>query len=523
MSSIKQLHKQAQSLLGQGQYQQAWQCLATILQQDPQHVDANFLMGIVYLETGQLIQAIELIERAISFEKSAEYLAWLTKAYALQGDLLSTKSTADQLSVGMLKSAATLDTVGVALSRVGLHEEAIKYFNKAIATDKTKPHFFYNYAVSHKFLGNFNEAREGFEQAISLYPGYSQAHFALADLGGIREDNNHIARLKEGLEQAQHPDAILHFSHAIAKEFEALGQFSSAFEALTNGKQSKLNTLNYAIEDDIALFTELRTQLYNQSSQKSGCQSDEPIFVLGMPRSGTTLVERIISCHSDVTSAGELQDFGVAVKALAGTESPKVLDIETLQKAQTLDPKQLGEEYLARTRSITGKTPRFIDKLPFNFFYLPLIRRALPNAKIICLLRNPMDTCIGNFRQLFSINSPYYFYAYNLTTVGQFYSHFYHWVHQWHFQDPDNFLLLNYESLVNNPETQIHSLIEFCGLEWQDACLHAERNTAPVSTASKVQVREPINNRSIGRWKKYETQSQELVKILKHQGIPLTN
>lgn len=521
MPTIQQLHKQAQSLLGQGQYQAAWQHLATILKQDPNHTDANFLMGIVFLETGQLSQAVQLIEKAISLKKSAEYLAWLTKAYALQGDLLKTKETAEQVPVKTLKSAVTLDTVGVALSRVGLHEEAIKYFNKAIATDKRKPNFFYNYAVSQKFLGHFSKAREGFQQAIKLFPDYAQAHFALSDLGGITQEKNHIERLTLGLSRAKHPDATLHYSHALAKEHESLGDYESAFSVLAAGKANKLATLQYQISDDLTLFDELNKQLTQTQTLpgSSGCQSNEPIFVLGMPRSGTTLVERIISCHSSVTSAGELQDFGVAVKTLSGTATRKVLDVETLQAGLTIDGQQLGEEYLARTRAVTGQTPHFIDKLPFNFFYLPLIRKALPNAKIVCLLRNPMDTCIGNFRQLFSINSPYYYYAYKLDYIGQFYREFYQWVHHWQTRYPENMLLLNYETLVDKPDEQIPALIEFCGLPWQEACLHAERNTAPVSTASKVQVREPINKSAINRWKRYESQCQPLIEIFENASI----
>ena len=207
-----------------------------------------------------------------------------------------------------------------------------------------------------------------------------------------------------------------------------------------------------------------------------------------MPRSGTTLVERILINHTDVKSCGELQDFGVALKEVTGISSQKVLDVETLQAAKSIDFAELGKRYVQRTKSITDNSPKFIDKLPFNFFYIDLIKKALPNAKIICLLRNPMDTCVGNFRQLFSINSPYYSYAYNLQSIGRFYAEFYQLANKWKNSNADNFMLLKYEDLVANPEQKIRQLLEFCGLSWQEKCLHAEQNTAPVSTASEVQV-----------------------------------
>jgi len=238
-----------------------------------------------------------------------------------------------------------------------------------------------------------------------------------------------------------------------------------------------------------------------------------------MPRSGTTLVERIISSHDSVTSAGELQDFGMSIKELTQTKSNKVLDIETITAAYDLDFEALGKTYLNRTRTITGDAPHFIDKLPFNFFYVDLIKRALPNAKIICLLRNPMDTCIGNYRQLFTINNPYYGYSLNLKTTAQFYSEFHQLAHHWQSQENSNFMLLNYEDLVAEPIQQIKKIIKFCDLPWQESCLNFHTNKAPVSTASKVQVREPINNKALGRWKKYQSNTLQAQSILIEQGI----
>jgi hypothetical protein len=292
-------------------------------------------------------------------------------------------------------------------------------------------------------------------------------------------------------------------------------------DALNKSKQQKMRSIEYTFDQDQLLFDCIRQTQFSNGDGQPGCSSDKPIFVIGMPRSGTTLVERIISNHTEVKSCGELQDFGVAVKELTKTPSNKVLDIETLQAANSIDFSALGQRYIERTQAVAGHENHFIDKLPFNFFSIGLIRNAVPNAKIICLIRNPMDTCIGNYRQLFSINSPYYSYAYDLLTTGRFYREFYNLVNDWQQLETDHLKILNYERLVADPDGEIRQLIDFCGLEWQEQCLHAEQNKAPVSTASKVQVREPINAKSIGRWRKFQPHTDALQDYFTEQGIPI--
>ena len=170
-----------------------------------------------------------------------------------------------------------------------------------------------------------------------------------------------------------------------------------------------------------------------------------------MPRSGTTLVERIISQHTDVTSAGELQHFGLLVKKMAKTLSNRVIDAETVTATKDINFKELGKAYIESTRAITGKTAKFVDKMPLNVLYVGFILQALPKAKIICLDRNPLDTIVSNFRQLFSVNQSYYNYAYDLQTTTEFYLLFKQLAELWLALFPDNFYLINYERLVNEP------------------------------------------------------------------------
>jgi Flp pilus assembly protein TadD len=524
MNNISQLHKIAEQAINQRDYQLAHQSCLTILEVDPHHADAYFLLGIINSEIGQINKAIQLFNRALSLKSTDEYLVHLCKCYALQGNMNEALVAADKINLEQLNHALSLDTLGVALSRIGLHQRALTVFEKALSINDRNPAYYYNYAVSAKFAGLFGQAREAFERAIVLKPNYYQAHFALSDLGENQQHAHHLGRLIALNKPNLLPDAALHIGHALAKEYEARGQYQAAFSALSAAKNKKLATLDYQFERDQALFVAAKSAIgkgnKNGASPHAGYADPAPIFVVGMPRSGTTLVERILSNHSDVDSCGELQDFGLAVKELTATTSPYVLDLETLHLGQQLDMHALGQRYIERTQAVRQGAKRFVDKLPFNFFYIGLILQALPNAKIIMVQRNPMDTCIGNFRQLFSIHSPYYAYSFNLLNIGRFYQEFYQLGQYWQHHQSANVFQLCYEQLVREPQTEVQKLLKFCDLAWQAQCVNVESNTAPVSTASKVQVREPINTSSIGRWQKYAESTIELQQFFKTQNLP---
>ncbi|HZV24233.1 MAG TPA: sulfotransferase, partial [Luteimonas sp.] len=238
-------------------------------------------------------------------------------------------------------------------------------------------------------------------------------------------------------------------------------------------------------------------------------------------RTGTTLVDRIISSHPEVHSAGELQNFGMAVKRASGSRTPPMLDLDTLQRTRDLDWKRVGQLYVESTRPSTAHRPRFIDKLPHNFLHAGFIAAALPNAKMICLRRNPMDTCLSNFRQLFALNSAYCNYSFDLLDTGRYYVMFDRLMAFWRERMPGRILEVDYETVVDQQEASTRALLEFCGLGWNEACLRFEQNEAPVSTASAVQVRSPMYRSALNRWKRYEPELTELKVLLTDAGIDI--
>jgi tetratricopeptide (TPR) repeat protein len=468
-------------------------------------------------------EAVEAIAAAVDREPArADYQAQYARCLALLKRETEARAAAERAHALDPRDPLTLDTLGVVWSRLSEHARAVEAFRGAVRAEPGNAGFQYNLAASLRFLGRFDEAELAYEAALRVAPTLYRAHSALADLRKQTPERNHVERLLGLLPGVPADvDGELHLRHALAKEYEDLGDYDQAFAHLAAGKARKRRSLDYSVEDDLALFAEVE-RLFDArllAAPARGCPSEEPIFVVGMPRSGTTLVERILSSHSQVLSAGELQNFGVCVKRMTGTPSRRVLDTPTLERSTRLDFAALGERYLESTRPITGGKPRFVDKMPLNYFYLGLIRLALPNAKIVCVRRDPLDTCVSNFRQLFAVTFSYYNYSNDLRDLGRYYVAFDRVMTHWERVLGPSLLRVQYEDLVTSHEPQTRRLLDFCGLPWEDRCLRFHENAAPVATASAVQVRSPLNDSSIGRWRRYAAHLEPLRTELAAAGV----
>ena len=496
-----------------------------MLAREPAHADALFLLGMVAASADQFAKATELVERAVAIEpRRAEYHAQHARCLALLQRENEALAAAERALALEPQDALTLDTIGVVLSRLAAHERAVEVFRRAVLAAPENPSFQYNLAASLRFLGRFDQAEDAYEAAIKSAPKFFRAHSALSELRKQTPERNHVARLLDALAMVgSDVDGELHLRHALAKEYEDLGNFNAAFDQLAAGKSKKRRQLSYSIDDDHRLFDKVESLFDRRRMDQTvaGHSSAEPIFVVGMPRTGTTLVERILSSHSTVVSAGELQNFGVSLKRLTNTRSNRVLDEQTLEQGMNLDLAALGERYVESTRPITGNAPHFVDKMPLNFFYIGFIHWALPNAKIICLRRHPVDTCLSNFRQMFALGFSYYNYAYDLADIGRYYTMFDHLMAHWTDVLPGKILQIQYEQLVKDQEAQTRRMLQFCGLGWEQRCLEFHANAAPVATASAVQVRERMYSTSIGRWRRYANKLGPLIEQLESAGVPI--
>jgi hypothetical protein len=252
------------------------------------------------------------------------------------------------------------------------------------------------------------------------------------------------------------------------------------------------------------------------SRQQPGNADGSAIFVVGQPRTGTTLVERIITSHSQVHSAGELRQFGMSIRRLCDYREPKRYSARLVEQAAGIDSEKLGAAYLVTTRKVRGDRPRFVDKLPSNFLHIPLILKALPNAKIVHLQRNPMDAAFASFKQLFADAYPH---SYEQREMARHHARYRRLMALWRERFPGRFFDIAYEDVARDLEPHARDLIRYLELPWEDACLQFHALSGAVTTASAVQVRQPAHTRSIGRWRHYEKQLQPMRGTLEAYGI----
>jgi tetratricopeptide (TPR) repeat protein len=523
-------HSEAERALNQREYRRAHELCLKILSAQPDFADAFFLLGMIAAEHGNFGKAVEVIDRALALDPDrGDYHAQRGRCLVSLHRPREAFEAANRALALEPQDALTLDTIGVVMTRAGAHAEALEPFRRAVARDSSKAPYQYNLGASLQFVGDLSAAQTAFRRALALDSAHYRAWAALAQVAHAPFTPEEVAMLAETLSKgALDADAELRVCHALAKQHEDRGEYADAFRYLERGKRRKRAELAYFFETDRALFAAARATSDEALARGSGFSRDasgrghpsaEPIFIVGMPRTGTTLVERILSSHPDVFAAGELPNFGLILKRMTRTPSNRVLDPETLAAATGLDAGRLGEDYVESTRPRTGHTPRFIDKLPHNFLYAALIHRALPNAKIVCLRRGALDACLSNYRQLFATGFSYYNYTFDLLDTGRYYVEFDSLVQHWRKALPaTRYREVRYEEFVDNTEREARSLVEFCGLEWNPACLAFHENAAPVATASSAQVRRPIYRTSVERWRKYESEVAPLRALLDDAG-----
>lgn len=518
------LEAQARTALKRGDLAAAAAAAKAMVVTDQDHPAGYFLLGITAAEAGQISKAVPLIAAAVERGPNAEYLAQLAKLLIL---LRRDGEAADAAQKAMAltpSDARTFDTIGCVLTRLGDHEASIKPFRAAVSAEPNNLDYRYNLAAAEGFTGRVQEADAHYETIIAADPGNARTHYALAIASRQTADANHIARLKMALADANSSADSLRIRYALAKELEDIGDPGS-FAHLSAANEEHKRSLQYDFTKDAAIFDAIETMFAEPEGRlpTDGGNSDgAPIFVVGMPRTGTTLVDRILSSHREVISAGELQAMPLAVKRLAATPSRTVIDADTVLSSADIDPGKIGDAYIAQANHHRHEgTVRFTDKLPANFLYVGHIARALPNARIVCLRRNPMDTVWSNYKNLFASQSAYYAYSYDLLDIAHYYVRFDRLMGLWDKLFPGLILQLSYEELVADQEEQTRRLLDHCGLDWDESCLTFHENAAAVATPSAAQVRRPLNADAVGKWRTHEADLQPARAFFETQGIAI--
>jgi tetratricopeptide (TPR) repeat protein len=508
MIDLAARHCAAVAALNRGDNDEARRMFAEVIALRPDHADSHFLLGMAEANRGNLPAALSSVQSAVRLRTSAEYLAQLARLLVLARRDVDALSTAAQALALQPNDAITLDTIGGVYSRLSAHTQALPCFEQAVAKNPKHAQMRFNYAASLSFTGQFEAAEAQFEAAIGLNPRFVKAHSSLSSVRTQTPERNHVAQLEALLADTTDSADRLHLHYALAKEHEDLKNREAVFHHLDTANQRRKAELGYDIAWDRAIFDRLRERFaepdYFSGDGARLSPTQAPIFVLGMPRTGTTLVDRILSSHPDVESAGELQVMQIGLKRLARTLGRYALDPETIDAARSLQPAQLGQLYMDSAAPYRKSARRFVDKLPLNFLYVGYLARALPDAKIVCLRRHPLDTVWSNYRHLFATNFSYYSYSYDLLDTAAYYVMFDRLMSFWQERFPGRVLEVQYETLVEDQEMQTRRLLDHCGLSWDERCLNFHQNDAAVATPSKSQVRQPMYRGAMGRWRHYE-------------------
>ena len=466
--------------------------------------------------------ALNTINRALAIVPDST--AWLLqKAVCLSrlGRIEQLESLVQQLLRKKMATAYQCSTFGLLLTRLGLRQEAVSQYTTAISLEPNDARHYYNAASLQRTLGDIDAAERNFNKAIGLSPMDYEAYKLRSELRKQTQDSNHVEALEQLLDAGiddQRGQVLI--CYTLAKELEDMHAWERSFRYLKMGADTRRSYMQYDVQRDLDTIAAVKQtyvpELFDGSIR--GDDNAEAIFVLGMPRTGTTLVERILSSHTDVFAAGELNNFslqmmGQVKEKCGGKAIPRD---EMVNMTTSLDFTKLGSAYIKSTRPFTGHTARFIDKLPLNYLYVGLIHLALPNAKIIVLERDPLDTCYAIYKQLFVDAYPF---SYKLDELAQYFVAYHELMQHWKTVMPDNVHTVCYEDLVSDIESESRRLIDICDLEWQPQCLEFYENKQASTTASSVQIRQPVYKTSIGKWRNFEQQMQAVVDILQRAGI----
>jgi len=475
----------------------------------------------IAMRLGSAATALGCIEHALAIEPENPGLmiqrgqcllaaGRLAEAHAAAG-------AAQRLAAG---NAALLDAVGSLYSHANDQQRALTAYEQAVALEPGNALFIFNRATVRRYLGQLAEAEADYDRVIALNPADYEAYRNRSELRTQTVEMNHVAEL-ESLAGRSGADwrGQVQLHYALAKEYEDLGDYELSFRQLQQGAALRREHLRYDVATDVATVDWIIEAFADVPADPppNAC-GDAPIFIVGLPRSGSTLVDRILGSHSQVYSAGELKHFALAIVAAVRRQSgsAQLSRRELVARSAGLDFAELGRDYLERARGAGAAGARFTDKMPLNYLYCGLIRRALPNARIVHVSRSPMAACYAIYKTLFEDGYPF---SYDLAELGQYYLGYRRLMAHWQRIMPQAIHALSYEDLVADQLGQTRRLLEFCGLEWQDACAQFHQNPSPTTTASAAQVRRPIYDSSVSQWRHYAPQLAPLSSQLGAAGI----
>lgn len=520
--TIDQLSNIARAAVQKQDWRSAADAAARILHVDPGSAEGHFLSGLVAKRATRAESAEQSFKRALEQDNS-RYDAAIELADLYVRSLRHTAAveTLKKYESMLSNSPMYLHMAAAAYSRLDLHDLAWPLYRKACGLQPEIEQFTAGLAACSVYVGKISEARHLYKSLLERRPQHQRYHYQLSQIQTAR-DAKHLEQMKSIVSSnGLPPSKNIFLYYAIGKELEDLEAWEDAFYYYELAGNAVKDVSPYDMQSDLDLVDTVidtcNLQWIHAPEAKSlpHVTSPIPVFVVGLPRTGTTLTERILSSHPEVSSVGETFFIPLAIRQQSGIETTDTMSPAIIRSAAPQPAADLADRYRSMVGYKLGSERLFVEKLPENYLYLGFIARAFPQARMIHLRRHPMDACFAMFKQSF------FRYAYTLDDVGRYYVAYEKLMQHWRAMLGDRLIDVHYEDLVNNPEAQTRSLLQWLGLEFDEACLSFEENAAPSATASAVQVREKIHTRSVDRWRYFERQLEPLKSYLRSNGIEI--
>jgi len=501
-----------------GKTGQAEQLCRKFLEQNPTNVTAIRLLAEIGLKVGVLVDAERLLERCIELAPDFD-LARMSYAQALsrREKLELALEQADLLLEKAPKKPAYLALRASIFVRMGDYEKAIPCYEYILERYPAQLRITLSYGHALKTVGQQDKAIEAYRKTINLQPSFGDAYWSLANLKTFRFEDNDLDAMRGQLEKKSGSrEDYFHLCFALGKALEQREQFEESFKYYQLGNAIKEKQTGYRadnIENYVRRMKAASCRELFLAAEGQGCQAPDPIFIVGLPRSGSTLLEQILASHSQVDGTKELIHILAFARHLGRNKklSDPSLYPDNLGDLDAAKLAQLGQEYMDRTHIQRGDAPFFIDKMPNNFLHIGLIALILPNATIIDARRHPMAASFSGFTQLFARGQSF---TYGLSNIGRYYRDYVDLMDHWDEVLPGKVLRVQYEEMVTDTENQVRRMLDHCGLEFEESCLQFHKTDRAVRTASSEQVRQPIYSGALEHWRNYEPHLDELKKAL---------
>ena len=494
-------------------YRKAEDAFKKVLMEDENNIDALRFMGILAFKSGNHDIAEAVLTKALKLDPTYS-LVWanLAQVFSVTGQLDKAKKSFKNILNMDPKNGLIWAEYGTVLTKLANYREGRDAYLKALEFKPDSPRVHLSLGHVYKTMGEINASINSYKNTIIQNNLSGEAYWSLANLKTYSFSKNEIKDMEETLkgDMSDIERSQMHF--ALGKAYEVKKDFDRSFRNYYEGNKVKKGLIKYS-SDDTSDNTKRILDFFSKENinnlSKSSTNNPDPIFVLGMPRSGSTLVDQIISSHSKVDGTQELPNI---IKIAAELNNDKQNSYpEVLKELDDLKISKLGKDYISETTWARDKAPFFIDKMPNNFIHIGLIKTILPNAKIIDTRRDPMDTCFSCFKQFFARGQ---LFTYSMEDLGNYYTDYIRAMNHWHKVYGKDIFTVHYDDVINKTEETIRELIDYCNLPFEQECLEFYKSSRPVKTPSAEQVRQPIYKSGLNYWKNYEKHLLPLKKII---------